>query len=180
MKYLKRKNIYLSEAFDMSGGSSGPLGNDINWGDSLVGRMFNSIARRFTVNYNVNRIEAIAKGIDSEFEILLASGVIEGSEQEDEFNFFKISFLLGKLKEIIDNEESISKIKENVENLLDYISEMDEFKNDRASIKKELEESLLNFEEYLKDIKSDSTNDDGDKDETETETESDDSEEETD
>jgi len=180
MKYLKRKNTYLSEAFDMSGGSSGPLGNDINWGDSLVGRMFNSIARRFTVNYNVNRIEAIAKGIDSEFEILLASGVIEGSKQEDEFNFFKISFLLGKLKEIIDNEESISKIKENVENLLDYISEMDEFKNDRASIKKELEESLLNFEEYLKDIKSDSTNDDGDKDETETETESDDSEEETD
>jgi hypothetical protein len=113
----------------MSGGSSGPLGNDINWGDSLVGRMFNSIARRFTVNYNVNRIEAIAKSIDSEFEILLASGAIEGSEQEDEFNFFKISFLLGKLKEIIDNEESISKIKENVENLLDYISEMDRRKS---------------------------------------------------
>lgn len=153
MKYLKRKDLYINEAFDMSGNTSGPLGNDINWGDSLVGRMFNSIARRFTVNYNVNKIENIAKDIEQEFENLLASGAIRESGEDEEFKFFKISFLLGKLKEIIDNEESVVKIKENVESLADYISEMPDFKSDKAGIKKELEDSLSHFEDFLKNIK---------------------------
>lgn len=159
MKYLKRKDIYLNEAFDMSGNSSGPLGNDINWGDSLVGRMFNSIARRFVVNYNINKIESIAEDIESEFDTLIASGAISESGENDEFKFFKISFLLGKLKELIDNEESVVKIKENVENLADYIAEMDDFKNDRAGIKKELEDSLEHFEDYLKNVKDDNIQD---------------------
>ena len=52
MKFLKGRDKFLNkenkifEKFDMSGEGSGPMGNDINWGDSLVGRLLNSISRK--------------------------------------------------------------------------------------------------------------------------------------
>lgn len=163
MKYLKNKNTYINEAFDMSGQSSGPLGNDINWGDSLVGRMFSSISRRFTTNYSINKIGNIAEDIESEFDALLASGAIKETDKEDEFNFFKISYLLGELKRVIDEDSKKDKILENVENLVDFLSEIREFKNDKAGLKQELEDSLSDFEEYLKSIDNKEDSDEEDK-----------------
>lgn len=154
MKYLKKKDIYLNERFDMSGESSGPLGNDINWGDSLVGRLFSSISRRFGVNYNLNKISNITDSIKTEFDNMIATSAVENNDEKDEFNFFKISYLLGELKNIIDNDESEDKILEHVENLVDFLSETKDFENDKAGLKKELEDSLSNFEEYLKSIQN--------------------------
>lgn len=166
MKYLKNKNTYINEAFDMSGQSSGPLGNDINWGDSLVGRMFSSISRRFTTNYSINKIGNIAENIESEFDALLASGAIKETDKEDEFNFFKISYLLGELKRVIDEDSKKDKVLENVENLVDFLSEIREFKNDKAGLKQELEDSLSEFEEYLKSIDDKEDTDEEDKEKT--------------
>lgn len=81
MKYLKGRERFLSdikqlnqqqinEAFDM-GGSQGPFGNDIAWGDSLVGRLINWAIRKIGVAVNMVRIQPVIARLKMEFRYLL-------------------------------------------------------------------------------------------------------------
>ena len=51
--FLNNDKIYEEAGFDMSGG---PLGIDINWGDSLIGRLINSFTRKAIIGYNTYSI----------------------------------------------------------------------------------------------------------------------------
>jgi hypothetical protein len=79
MKYLSKREDFLrefrsiNEAFDMSG--SGPMGNDINWGDSLLGRLVNSIRRKIGIGSSLVRINGCIKALRREFD-----NIIDGSE----------------------------------------------------------------------------------------------------
>jgi len=44
--------------------------NDVNWGDSLVGRLFNSILRKGEIGYNMMRMKNIIKLLKNKFEVM--------------------------------------------------------------------------------------------------------------
>lgn len=92
MKYLKGRERFLSdikqlnqqqinEAFDM-GGSQGPFGNDIAWGDSLVGRLINWAIRKIGVAVNMVRIQPVINRLKMEFRYLLESSKAAGLDEE--------------------------------------------------------------------------------------------------
>lgn len=92
MKYLKGRERFLSdikqlnqqqinEAFDM-GGSQGPFGNDIAWGDSLVGRLINFVIRKIGVGVNMVRIQPVIARLKMEFRNILASSEAAGINEE--------------------------------------------------------------------------------------------------
>jgi hypothetical protein len=92
MKYLKGREKFLSEikhlnqqqineSFDM-GGSQGPFGNDIAWGDSLVGRLINFVIRKIGVGVNMVRIQPVIARLKMEFRNILASSEAAGINEE--------------------------------------------------------------------------------------------------
>jgi hypothetical protein len=85
MKYLIKRDKFLSEKlnerFDMSG--SGPFGNDINWGDSLVGRLVNSIRRKVGIGSNLIRIESCIKQLKNSFDDIITTSSINSSSEID-------------------------------------------------------------------------------------------------
>jgi len=92
MKYLKGRERFLTEnkqlnqqkineAFDM-GGSQGPFGNDIAWGDSLVGRLINFVIRKIGVGVNMVRIQPVIARLKMEFRNIIASSEAAGINEE--------------------------------------------------------------------------------------------------
>ena len=92
MKYLKGRERFLSdtkqlnqqqinEAFDMSG-SQGPFGNDIAWGDSLVGRLINFVIRKIGVGVNMVRIQPVINRLKLEFRNLIENKKAVGITEE--------------------------------------------------------------------------------------------------
>lgn len=79
---LKQLNIeQLNESFDMSG--QGPFGNDIPWGDSLVGRLVNAIRRKVGIGINMVRIQPVINRLKMEMENLKASATVFELSEED-------------------------------------------------------------------------------------------------
>ena len=66
-KFTLDKNVIKNESFDMS--MSGPLGNDINWGDSLLGRLIHAANRKAIIEVNTKRVDKIADKIKLEFNM---------------------------------------------------------------------------------------------------------------
>ena len=92
MKYLKGRERFLSdikqlnqqqinEAFDMSG-SQGPFGNDIAWGDSLVGRLINFVIRKIGVGVNMVRIQPVINRLKLEFRNVIENAKAVGITEE--------------------------------------------------------------------------------------------------
>jgi hypothetical protein len=89
MKYLTNrdkflselKNIQINEKFDMSG--SGPMGNDINWGDSLVGRLINSIRRKVGVGASLVRINSCIKALRNHFDEIIDTSIVNQISEEE-------------------------------------------------------------------------------------------------
>lgn len=97
MKYLKAREKFISdskkihatkiqgtkinESFDMSGGG-GPFGNDIPWGDSLVGRLINSVIRKIGVGVNMVRIQPVINRLKLEFRNILSASAAAGINEE--------------------------------------------------------------------------------------------------
>lgn len=86
MRYLNNRDKFikeyksLNEAFDMSG--SGPMGNDINWGDSLLGRLVNSIRRVVGVQASLNRISRVIKELKNIFDDIINNSSAKGLSDE--------------------------------------------------------------------------------------------------
>jgi len=76
MKYLQNKNEFIkdyksiNEAFQMAN-TGGPGANNVNWGDSLVGRLINSFRRKVGVGTNLVRINQVIKELKRNFEEII-------------------------------------------------------------------------------------------------------------
>lgn len=57
--------------------SNEALSNEINWGDSLVGRLINSFIRKSKVAVNLRRIDSLSKRLRSIFDEMLETGKID-------------------------------------------------------------------------------------------------------
>jgi hypothetical protein len=153
MKYVSDREQFLKKYKSINEetqAGSGVLGNEIKWGDSLLGRLINHFIRKAGVGVNMGRIKLVASQLESEFDSILASSAIEDISEEDKIKVFKtqISALLGALKDAVYNKEKVGKIKQ----ICDVtISDIEKIKVDEDSekTKSEILEKLKEFREWL-------------------------------
>jgi len=95
MRYINKREVFIedwknkskvnkskvNEAFDM-GSSGGPLGNDINWGDSLIGRLISSSIRVATIKYNAKKVDTLLKDFKAQLDIILIESLARDNRSE--------------------------------------------------------------------------------------------------
>jgi hypothetical protein len=119
MKYLSKREEFLkeyrkiNEAFDMSGSGSGPMGNDINWGDSLIGRLINSTIRVAKIKYNAMKVDTLLNDFKAQLDLIL----VESLSRDDRSEFFILQ-LKGFLNQVDNICTSTKEEKEKLEDLL--------------------------------------------------------------
>jgi hypothetical protein len=92
---LYRKYVGVNEVFT----------NEIPWGDSLIGRLINSISRKSKIAFDMGTVDGQVKRLRSLFDQLIETGYIEVSE--DDRRFLAISQLLGELKKSVYSGEDV-------------------------------------------------------------------------
>lgn len=132
--FIKNRSIKINEVFT----------NDIPWGDSLIGRLINSISRKASISYNNRRISSLIKRLEMHFDQILDIGNIQ--VEDDVLDYTKISTLLGKLKKQVYDGEDLEIILSTSYLLSD---EVDNYNWNR---KDEMEVAISNFIEYLKSL----------------------------
>ena len=153
MKYVNGREQFLKQYKQINEetqAGSGVLGNEIKWGDSLLGRLINHFIRKSGVGVNMGRIKLVASQLESEFDSILASSAIQDISEEDKIKVFKtqISALLGALKEAVYNKEKVGKIKQICDITIDDIEKIKVDEESEAT-KSEILEKLKEFREWL-------------------------------
>lgn len=149
---LKKNKNSVNESFDMSGGS-GPMGNDINWGDSLVGRLFNSIFRKIGIAQDVRSINNVIKKIQKEFDNLIIQSKLDSSDIDNStLSRIHISYLLEALTKAVHSGTQIFILKALTEETIDIVEESELKSEDKDQAIKELED-FLKFLEGFEDDK---------------------------
>lgn len=146
MRYLDRRDDFLikhkrNEAFDMSGSGSGPVGNDIAWGDSLVGRLINSAIRTTKIKYNATKVDTLLKDFKAQLDIILAESLSRDTRSE----FLKLT-IKSLLNDVDRTCTSTQDEKEKIEALLgtdDGNSLWDPKKPNRGSFTENVDDGIL-------------------------------------
>jgi hypothetical protein len=163
MKYINNRDQFITdwrkqytvtnEAFDMSGGS-GPMGNDINWGDSLVGRMFNSIFRKIGVRQDLKSIKNVIKAIQKEFESIKIESQANNVDKT-KISRLHISYLLEALTNAVHSGTKVIIIKSIAEETIDIVDESELPEDDKLEAIEELEAFLKFLEQYDDEVGED-------------------------
>lgn len=127
-----------------------PFENDIPWGDSLIGRLINSISRNAKISFNKRRIDSLSKRMKSIFDEMLEFGNISISEKDK--NFIKASSILGELQKSVYSKEDISVIITLTERLIDVVNNL-KFNKKNVMLK-----TLNDFLDFLNSEHSDDEN----------------------
>lgn len=159
MRYVKDREQFLKNYKSINEETSsggGPLGNEIKWGDSLVGRLINWGIRKMGIGVGMGRINLLVPQLKSQFDRILATSAIDQISDEDKLKIFKtqISALLGALKEVVYKKEKVGKIKSIVDSTIDEIEGLKVDEDSEAS-KTEIIELLKEFREWLNQFKDD-------------------------
>ena len=87
MKYIKSRSNFLSERKKYNLILEGGLENDINWGDSLLGRLFMSVFRMGSNAINSKRIDGLANSLRNVLSEDVRNSITdENPELEEEIN----------------------------------------------------------------------------------------------
>lgn len=140
-----------------------PFANDTPWGDTLIGRLINSVVRKGTIAFNKRRISGLISRLKSIFDEMLELGKVDINKSD--LDFLKISNVLGQLKKQVEDEEDVIVLIGTTEDLIMYV-EMSEFDN-----KDEMLKALEEFLEYLESLKKGEETDSGETEENEEEKE---------
>lgn len=135
--------------------------NDLPWGDTHIGRMINSFARKAKISFNKRRISGLTNRLKSIFDEMLEVGSVEITDSSVSILFLQISSILGILISQVNDDADVKDLIRTTEDLLDHVNRYEYDK------KEEMVKVLKEFLEYLKSLKSDDlTTSDDDKEET--------------
>ena len=125
--------------------------NDIPWGDSLIGRLINSIARKAGIAIKAKRIDSVISGLRTEFDRLLE----EGKADIDNSRIVKLQLwtFFSTLKKQVDDEEEVSTILNTAKKLRDEVDSISELE-DKDNILEAID-SFIEFLEGLEDSEGD-------------------------
>ena len=176
MKYLSKRSEYLKSAkykvINESVSGAGPFANDIAWGDSLLGRLLNSIVRKAQIGINLVRMDSVVKRLQQQFDYLLEDSQLRGAEIDEatkkEIDMLAMSIQVGTLRKAIEESdekgklllvEIIKQTKNITYNIESIDLQTDESEPDRKELLVKLNEFLLELESMDKsEVESDSEN----------------------
>jgi hypothetical protein len=155
----------------LSSGKPIAFSNDIAWGDSLLGRLINSVIRKAKIGINLVRIKNVIRQLEGNFERIVADSAIlaAGEETQKEVTRLVISSLIGTLNDAVEKGEKVKTIISIVDSTIESVKSAD-LEEDK---KKNLIEQLEEFKKFLSqfdpedgvDSESDEDEDENDKDE---------------
>jgi len=120
--------------------------NDVNWGDSWVGRLINSIKRKAKVAINLRRVDSLAKRLRALFDELIETGkiVVDSST----ISFLTTLTYFDELADKINNKEDIQVIISHIDIMTSQIKSYKLVDGDKFIDK------LNEFKEFLKGVES--------------------------
>ena len=131
--------------------------NDAPWGDTLVGRLINSFARKGKIAFNKRRISGLSSRLKSIFDEMLEIGSVEiTGDSTNTILYLKISSLLGELTTQVKEEEDIEILISTTEELIDNVT-VYEYDGKDIMLK-----ALEEFLKYLKELKKSGDPEDSD------------------
>jgi len=108
MKYIKNRDIFLKEVntglIKYKNDNIIPLNevlkNDIAWGDSLLGRLLNSISRKVKVGFNLVRMKSVVESMYSTFDEMIGNSVVSNLSGPLKVKFIRAAMakVLGELE----------------------------------------------------------------------------------
>ena len=117
-QFIRRKNLEQIQRIDEV------LANEINWGDSLVGRMINSFIRKGQIGWNLRKIGDKKKGLigqlNNQFQIIKDS--MQLGLSADDQRFLETMSLLQRLEKMIELESDVDDIVSHIDNMIYQIS----------------------------------------------------------
>ena len=139
--YTKYTGIETNEAFS----------NDVNWGDSWVGRMINSIIRKGKIAVNLRRVDSLGKRLESLFDELVESGKIVADNSTK--SFITTSCLLGQLEDMVKGKKGEEGTEEDIPNIISHITFLiGQVQSYNLRDKDELIGVLEEFMKYLQEL----------------------------
>jgi hypothetical protein len=165
MKYLSSRTEYLKSAKykvvnEAVVSGAGPFANDIAWGDSLLGRMLHSFARKAQIGIDLVRIDSVIKRLKTQFDYLVDTAKLNGAEIDEatnkEIDMLSISILIGKLIKAIKEPEAEGKnhldeiirvTTETIYAITEVVLYSDESEGDRQEVLEKLTEFLAELKE---------------------------------
>ena len=142
--FIRRSKSGLN-AYELITEDGGPFYNEVGWNDSLVGRLINHLIRKAKVALGKARIRPVLSRLYSEFDRIVAEGVLVNADESLRFDFFKlliceyIATLKNAIEDGDDHLEILGVTNESIKFLKDFEFDFDE-----------KEEILLELEELKK------------------------------
>ena len=134
--------------------SNEALANEINWGDSLVGRLLNSILRKAQIGINLVKIDRVIERLKAEFETLV--NLIKVSDDENlrvRLFYLSVSILLGQLIKEIENGKDVKEIINITKGIKNDIGSIaapdDKTLEDKKDVLAKLDEFIKQLEEMI-------------------------------
>jgi hypothetical protein len=152
MRYVKDRESFLKKykLNEENQAGSGALGNEIKWGDSLVGRLINWAIRKGGIQVAATRMDKLIPQLRDQFQKIIDENSILALDEQERLRIFKtqISALLGALKQVVYKKEKVNVIKSVTDNT---ISEIESIKVDEESekSKNEILQKLKEFRKFL-------------------------------
>jgi len=138
---------------------SGALGNEINWGDSMIGRLFNSGFRAILEAANTVQMGSLIRRFKSHFDWIVGNSVVSTLSAEDKIKFFKfqVSSLLRVLTDAVEKGLKVGEIKNICDDIIKQLKDL-EVGEESEKAKLDLIDKLEEFRKWLDQFK----NEDGD------------------
>lgn len=172
MKYLKKRDDYLNciqqskrineiyrkEIDNLQKiNEEAPFENDINFGDSLLGRLINSAMRKAAIGIKITRIGRCIDRLKSAFDDILLSSITQGLTKEEKNSLAKvlISSYIRAIQEAVNkygkNEGTLDEIKNLTSTAIEYVETNKEAEDlaDRSYILQQLKQ----FKDFLDKFK---------------------------
>ena len=125
--------------------------NDVNWGDSWVGRMINSIIRKGKISINLRRVDSLGKRLQSIFDELVDSGKVIANNGVK--SFITTSCLIGELEKMVKGESGKEGTESDIPNIISHIVFLiGQVQSYDLEDKEELIEVLQEFKKYLEEL----------------------------
>lgn len=126
--------------------SNEAFSNDVNWGDSWVGKMINSIARKVKIKFNLKRIDSLSNRLKALFDEMLETSKIESPYGVQEI--VTTSYLIGDLATAIEEEKDVTDLIGKVVTLEGQVTSYNlEDQDELLRILKEFREFLQGLED---------------------------------
>jgi hypothetical protein len=134
--------------------------NEVNWGDSLIGRLINSIARKSVIAYRSNKIEKLLSSLRKNFDNMVELSEVNISTGD--LNSVEIWTLFSELKRLVDEGGELQEIKNAAKNLRDAVDKSNiEDKEEIVSVIDEFIEFLNQFDSIEDDEGEEGSDDEG-------------------